>query len=81
MVDNYTTAQASWILLSSTATQKQKFGRLQYTQQPTECIETGKVVVNLTNRALDPAAIAILSKGLNYSQTTGLKSSLKDVIS
>jgi hypothetical protein len=38
-------------------------------------------VVNLTNRALDPAAIAILSKGLNYAQTTSLKSNLKDVIS
>jgi hypothetical protein len=43
----------------------QKFGHLQDTQQPTECIETDKVVVNQTNRALDPAAIAILSKGLN----------------
>jgi hypothetical protein len=67
MVDNYTTAQASWILLYSTATQKQKFGRLQDTQQPTECIGTDKVVVNLTKRVLDPAAIAILSKGLNYA--------------
>jgi len=38
-------------------------------------------VFNLTNRALDPAAVKILSKGLNYAHTTSLKHNLKDVIS
>jgi hypothetical protein len=44
-------------------------------------MEPEKVVVNFTNRALDPAAVSILSKGLNYAQTTSLNSNLKDVIS
>lgn len=38
------------------------------------------MVINLTKRTLDPAAIAILSSGLNYAQTTGPKSNLKNVI-
>jgi hypothetical protein len=80
-VDNYTKTKAHWILLPASATQKQKSGCFEDTQQPMKCIETDKVVVNLTNRALNPAAIAILSKGLNYAQTMGLKSNLKDVIS
>jgi hypothetical protein len=81
MIDNSTTAQAYLILTSTTATQKQKFGRLQDTQPATNRRGADKVVVNLTNRVLDPATMAILSKGLNYAQTTSLKSNLKDVIS
>jgi NADH:ubiquinone oxidoreductase subunit D len=38
-------------------------------------------VVSLTYKALDPAAVKILSKGLNYAHTTSLKNNLKDVIS
>jgi hypothetical protein len=44
-------------------------------------MEPGKFVVNLTNRALDLAAVSILSKSLNYAQTSSLKSNLKEVIS
>jgi hypothetical protein len=77
MIDNFTTAQAYLILTSATARQKQKFGGLQDTQHATNRIDADKVVVNLTNRVLDPATMAILSKGLNYAQTTSLKSNLK----
>jgi hypothetical protein len=80
MEDNFTTAQAHLSLLSTTATQKQKFGRLQDTEDATNRIDSDRVVVNLSKRALDPAALAILSKGLNYAHTTSLKSSLKDDI-
>jgi hypothetical protein len=38
-------------------------------------------VVNLPNKALDPAVVKILSKGLNYAHTISLKDNLKDVIS
>jgi hypothetical protein len=38
-------------------------------------------VLNLTNKTFDPAAISILSKALNYVQTTSLKSNLKDIVS
>jgi hypothetical protein len=44
-------------------------------------MEPEKVVVNRTNRALDPAAVSILSKCLNYTHTWSPKSNLKDVIS
>jgi hypothetical protein len=38
------------------------------------------VLVNITNKALDPAALLYLSKGLNYAQITCLKSNLKDIM-
>jgi hypothetical protein len=41
----------------------------------------GKVVVNLTDKVLDPAAIAILSRGLNFAQSTKIRSHSKEVIS
>jgi predicted transcriptional regulator len=44
-------------------------------------MDAENVAFNITNRALDPAAMSILSKGLNYAQTTSLKSNLKDFIS
>jgi phospholipase C len=81
MIDHFTVAQAYWTSMSTTTTQKQKFIRLLGTQQPAKDMDPEKVVVNLTNRALDPAAISVLCKGLNYAQTTSLKSNLKDAIS
>jgi hypothetical protein len=78
MVDNFTMTQAHLILLPTTATQKGKFGRPQDTQDATNSIDADRVVVNLTKRALDPAALAIPSKGLNYAHTS-LKSSFKNV--
>jgi hypothetical protein len=44
-------------------------------------MDAESVAFNLTNRALDPAAMSILNKGLNYAQTTRLKSNLKDFMS
>jgi hypothetical protein len=44
-------------------------------------IDTSKVVINLSDKALEPAAISILSKGLNYAQTTSINSNMKDLIS
>jgi len=38
-------------------------------------------VVNLTDKVLDLAAIAILSRGLNFAQSTNIRSHLKEVIS
>jgi hypothetical protein len=38
-------------------------------------------VVNLTDKAIEPAAVKILSKGVNYAQTTNPKNNLKDIIS
>jgi len=81
MVNNFTAVQAYLTVLSTTATQKRKFGRLLDIQQSEEGIDTEKVVVTITNRALDPAPMMILSKGLNCAQTMSLKSILKDVIS
>jgi hypothetical protein len=81
MIDHFTVAQAYWTSMLTTAMQKQKFSHLLGTQQPAKSIDLEKVVVSLTNRALDPAAMSILSKGLNYTQTMSLKSNLKDVIS
>jgi hypothetical protein len=40
-----------------------------------------KLVINLTNKPLEPAAVSILGKGINYAQTTSLKSNLNDIIS
>jgi hypothetical protein len=44
-------------------------------------IDTEKVVVNLTDRVLDLAAVAILSTGSNFAHTTNPRLNLKDVIS
>jgi hypothetical protein len=65
VIDHFMAAQAYWTSVSTTATQKQKFSRLQGTQQPSKRMEPEKFVVNHTNRHLDPAAVSILSKGLN----------------
>jgi hypothetical protein len=47
----------------------------------TEYTNTDKIVLSLTNKTFDPAAISILSKDLNYVQATSLKSNLKDIVS
>jgi hypothetical protein len=61
---------------------KHKFGHLQGTQPPINRVtNTDKFVANIINRTLNPAMLAILSKGLNYAQTTRLKSNLEDIIS
>jgi hypothetical protein len=76
MVDSFTTAQAFSASTAATRTQKQKFARLYSTQHQAEHKDTEKVVVNITDRNLDPAAIAILSKGLNFAQTSNIRSNL-----
>jgi hypothetical protein len=79
MINHFTAAQAYWTSISTTVMQKQKFSLLQGTQQPSKRKESEKVVVNIIKKALDPAAVSILSKSLNYAQTSSLKSNLKDI--
>jgi len=68
----WTTAQAS-----ATTKQKRKFEHLHGTQHP---VDTDRVVVNLSDKVLDAAAIAVLSKDLNFAETT-IRSHTKDFIS
>jgi hypothetical protein len=81
MIESFTAAQAYWDLVSVNFTQKQKFHRLQGKQSPTKNMQEEKAVINLTNKPLEPAAVSILGKGLNYAQTTCLKSNLNDIVS
>jgi len=67
--------------IQAAATAKRKFEHLHGTQHPVVQIDTSKVVINLSDKALKPAVISILSKGLNYAQTTSIKSNMKDFIS
>jgi hypothetical protein len=78
IVDNWSTAQAHLTQMSATSKQKQKLEHLYDTQHP---VDIDKVVVNLTDKVLDLAAIAILSRGLNFAQSTNIRSHLKEVIS
>jgi hypothetical protein len=55
--------------------------RLRGKQSPTKNIPEEKLVINLTNKPLEPAAVSILGKGINYAQTTSLKSNLNDIVS
>jgi hypothetical protein len=43
-------------------------------------VDTDRVVVNLSDKVLDAAAIAVLSKDLNFAETT-IRSHTKDFIS
>jgi hypothetical protein len=65
----------------ATSKQKRKFEHLRGKQHPLDQRDTSKVVINLSDKALEPAAISIPSKGLNYAQTTSVKSNTKDLIS
>jgi len=38
-----------------------------------------KLVINLTNKSAEPAAVPILDKGINYAQTSSLKYNLNDI--
>jgi putative SOS response-associated peptidase YedK len=59
--------QVHWGLVSSTFTQKQKFDRLQGKKRPTKNMKKENLVKNLTNKSLEPAAVSILGKSLNYA--------------
>jgi hypothetical protein len=39
-------------------------------QHPLHAIDTDNVAVNLTDKELDPVAVSILSKGLNFARAT-----------
>jgi hypothetical protein len=80
MVDSFTMAQEHNASLAANHTQKQKFD-LHIIQHQIDQSGTKQVVVNLTDRTLDTAAISILSKGLNFAQTSNIRSNLKDFIS
>jgi hypothetical protein len=67
--------------VSANFTQKQKLYRLQVRQSPQKNTQEEKLVINLTNKPLEPAAVSTLDNGLNYAQTTSLKSNLNDIIS
>jgi hypothetical protein len=43
-------------------------------------MQEAKLVINLTNKPLEPAAVSILGKGFNFVQTTCLKSNLNDIV-
>jgi hypothetical protein len=76
-----TEAQANVASMAATLTQKQKSECLYNTQHPVNRIDTKKVMVNLTDRTLNPAATAILSKGLNFAQMSNIRVNLKNFIS
>jgi len=67
MTGNWTTAQAYSTQTVATSKQKRKFEHLHGKQHPVDQIDTSKVVINLSDKDLEPAAISILSKGLNYA--------------
>jgi hypothetical protein len=48
---------------------------------PTDKIDAKKVAINLTNRELEPAAVSVLSKGLDFAQTVDSIANLKETIS
>jgi hypothetical protein len=74
-------AQACTLQATTTTKQKRKFEHLHGIQHPVDQTDANKVVINLSNKDLEPAAVSILSKGLNYAQTTSIKSKMKDFIS
>jgi tRNA(His) 5'-end guanylyltransferase len=80
MIDNFTAAHAYWAIVSANLTQKQKFDRLRGKQNPTKNMQEAKLVINLTNKPLEPAAASNLGKGLNYAQTTCLKPNFNDIV-
>jgi hypothetical protein len=81
MIDSFTAAQAYWALASANFKQKQKFDRLQGKQSPIKNMQEQKLVIKLTNKPLEPAAVSTLGKGLSYAQTTCLKSNSNDIVS
>jgi hypothetical protein len=48
-------------------------------QYPVDHTDKDKVTINFMNRVLDPLAVTILSKGLNFSHTMSVKCNLKQV--
>jgi hypothetical protein len=58
MVNGFTTAQRHMTLVKASTKQKDKFSRLKETQYPTDMIDTKKVVINLSNKELHPAAVS-----------------------
>jgi ATP-dependent Lon protease len=81
LVDSWTMAEACTLQATTTTKHKRKFEHLHGIQHPEDQIDANKVVINLSNKDLEPAAVSILSKGLNYAQTTSIKSNMKDFIS
>jgi hypothetical protein len=81
LVDNWTMAQACNLQATTTTKQKRKFEHLHGIQHPVDQIDANKVVINLSSKDLEPAAVSILSKGLNFAQTTSIKSKMKVFIS
>jgi hypothetical protein len=77
MVDNWTIAQAHLTQVSTTSKQKHKFEHLQH---PGDHVDTNKVMVNLSDKVLNLALITILSRGLNFAQST-IRSHTKEFIS
>ena len=57
------------------------FKHLYTNKPPTDKIDIKKVVINLTDRELDPAAVSMLSKGLNFAQTADSIANLKETFS
>jgi len=68
------------VFLSNRKT-KTKFKHWYTKKTPTHKIDAKKVAINLTNRELEPAAVSVLSKGLDFAQTTDSRANLKETIS
>jgi hypothetical protein len=68
-------------LVKASSKQKVIFGRLHKTQYPTDLIDKKKVIVNLSNKKIDPAAVSILARGLKFAHTTKPTSNIRDIIS
>jgi hypothetical protein len=79
VVDISTAAQACLTLCSTTTTKENKFDRL-LAKKSREGVDTKKVVVNLSDKALESAAVKIFSKGLNYAQTTNRRTTLRTLL-
>jgi hypothetical protein len=77
----FTAAQGYLTLTKVSTKQKDKFSRLRNTPHPTHTTDGNKVVINLSNKELDPAASSILAKGLNFAHTTNPTLNIRDIIS
>jgi hypothetical protein len=76
MVDNWTMAQVHTIQAATTSKQKWKFEHLHATQHPVDQMDTSKVVINLSDKALKPAATSILSKSNMKDFVSGIEQAI-----
>ncbi|KAG8226743.1 hypothetical protein J437_LFUL004394 [Ladona fulva] len=66
-IDKATAAQADILLRKSTERQTKKFGQLSTEKQRIPPFDQKRLVINLTDEALDEPTMSVLSKGLNFA--------------